>query len=301
MTADDAARAAGSHADHPDGWFFIVGCQRSGTTLMRLVLECHSEVQCCDESSSYNVLRGVASPARLRPRLGLKVPCITEQLASPSWWDYYLIREGLRNRYCGQPIVFMVRNVADTVSSMSDLRIEGEPWNGAAWTEGYLIPALRGKIVNEARFRQRYGAEITKLRDCKHPGLARAAFYWRYKCDALVDYLQLKYPVLVVRYEDLVAHPRLELLRVCGFLQIPWEEGLLHHASAQHTDLRDDGRTIGGTDPTRPIDSASVDRSCSEFDEEQLTEILSMAGEMQPALYPLPVGLPQLQSIVARP
>jgi hypothetical protein len=30
----------------PDSWFLIVGCQRSGTTMLRLILECHSALQC---------------------------------------------------------------------------------------------------------------------------------------------------------------------------------------------------------------------------------------------------------------
>jgi Sulfotransferase family len=37
--------------------FFILGCQRTGTTLMRLVLESHPDVFCYDELKSYAVLR----------------------------------------------------------------------------------------------------------------------------------------------------------------------------------------------------------------------------------------------------
>lgn len=36
--------------------FYIIGCQRSGTTLMRLILDSHPQVSCVDESSAYDLL-----------------------------------------------------------------------------------------------------------------------------------------------------------------------------------------------------------------------------------------------------
>lgn len=38
--------------------FFITGCQRSGTTLLRLILEGHQDIRCFDETRSYGVLAG---------------------------------------------------------------------------------------------------------------------------------------------------------------------------------------------------------------------------------------------------
>ncbi len=37
--------------------FFILGCQRTGTTLMRLILESHSMVKCFDEPQCYEILK----------------------------------------------------------------------------------------------------------------------------------------------------------------------------------------------------------------------------------------------------
>jgi hypothetical protein len=41
--------------------FFILGCQRSGTTLLRLILESHPDIFCYDEIKAYAVLQGTAS------------------------------------------------------------------------------------------------------------------------------------------------------------------------------------------------------------------------------------------------
>lgn len=36
--------------------FFISGCQRSGTTMLRLILESHPFIQCFDEVAGYDIL-----------------------------------------------------------------------------------------------------------------------------------------------------------------------------------------------------------------------------------------------------
>ncbi|MGH9238266.1 MAG: sulfotransferase family protein [Vicinamibacterales bacterium] len=273
-------------ADGRDSWFFIIGCQRSGTTLMRLILESHSQVACCDESLAYNVIRGSGDPARTRRLLGLKVPCLTEQFANPSFWDEFLLRQAIPNPYAGQKLIFMVRDVRDTVASMLELRLPGEPWNGARWYDMNLAPSLRAKIANDMPFRRRYAIELSRLRTAVNPELARAAFYWRYKTEALLDYCALGFPALLVRYEDLVAQPQVELLRVCGFLQMPWEAALLAHHRAPHRDVAEDGSTIGGTDPRRAIDLRSRERWRVSFAPADVRTILEFAGDVQSLLYP---------------
>ena len=66
--------------------FLIAGCQRSGTTLMRLLLGSHSDITCIDEILSYEVLAGTrSSPAT--GLTGFKIPVWTEQLAEPVHLD----------------------------------------------------------------------------------------------------------------------------------------------------------------------------------------------------------------------
>src|SRR5437016_4600645 len=60
--------------------FYILGCQRTGTTLMRLVLECHSKILCFGEVRGYQAL---ANNERTIPYgkeiVGFKIPRWTEQ------------------------------------------------------------------------------------------------------------------------------------------------------------------------------------------------------------------------------
>jgi hypothetical protein len=262
--------------DDPATWFFIIGCQRSGTTLMRLVLECHSRIQCCDEKAAYAILAGRESLVRDRPLLGFKAPCLTEQFADPSWSDVLVLPE-IRSEYCGQKLVFMLRDVRDTVASMLRLRLRGQPW-----VDVHMTPCLEAKLERDPAFAGRYGDVLERLHDASHRTLAHAAFYWRYKVDALFDYLERGFPILPVRYEDLVEQPAIELLRV------PWEPALLNHASVAHAGIDAAGRAVGGTDARRAIDAHSVGQWRTAFTDDQLRVIEEFAGPAQAIIYSTP-------------
>ncbi len=259
------------------GAFLIAGCQRSGTTLMRLVLECHPEVECRDEARSYSVMAGSHRPIRKRPRLGLKIPCLTEQLLEPTLWDPILL-PATTNRYDGEPILFLVRDVRDVVASMRALRIFGRPW-----LDAYLEPTLRAKLAQEVRFAARYGAELSKAAESFHSGSVRAALSWRYKNDAVARYVAASLPLLVVQYEDLVSDPRRELERVCTFLRLPWNDALLAHNRQRHGELDAQGLAIGGTDPRRAIDRHSV--GGHGLTASEVNDVLCAAGDYQRELY----------------
>lgn len=176
----------------------------------------------------------------------------------------------------------MIRDVRDVVGSMLAL---------PHWFERYGNPVLEAKIARDQRFRDFYNREISYLRVASFPRIVRAALIWRYKIDVLFRYLRRGYPILPLWYEALVASPRTELLRICAFLQIPWEEALLRHSNSPHFELGLDGRAVGCTDPERSIDFMSVGRWKSQFTSEQLREIVMIAG---PTLFPLyPSAIPR--------
>jgi hypothetical protein len=260
--------------------FLIIGSQRSGTTLMRLILECHSQIECYDEVSSYEILAGQREADRKKPLSGLKVPQLTEQLAQPFLCDDLDIRArepGVQNSYDRERLIFMIRDARDTVASMLGLK---------SWLALSGDPVLESKINNDSAFANRYAAEIAIARASSYYPVARAALIWRYKSDSLWDYIDRGYRVLPVRYETLVKWPRVELTNVCRFLYVSFESSLLHHAYMPHGELHADGMATGNTNPKRSISDASVGRWRQRFSTPQIDEILRIAGNTQGRLYP---------------
>lgn len=257
--------------------FLIVGCQRSGTTLLRLVLDSHSRIRCHDEFHTSSVLSSPSAAINADYLVGLKAPMLTEQLGHER---LVIGLSSFSNSYASQKLLFVVRDVRDVVASMLALKVDGRPW-----LEGFALPWLKYRSRMDERFHGTYASTFAKVQDARYPRVAGASVYWRTKVDSYFEYLNRGFPQLLIRYEDLVARPRLELLRICGFLEIPWEDSLLCHPSFPHTELLPDGLAIGGTNPLRPIDTRSIKRWRLSLSNEEITEVFHFCGDAQRILY----------------
>lgn len=261
-------------APMPTGRFFIAGCQRSGTTLMRLILECHPDIFCFDETEGYKALMQARSLPPLGKRLvGFKVPRYTEQFGEPLAFDFGL-EETAANFYQSDPIIFMLRDVRDTVASMMSLKA-GE----APWLEVYGRSILAAK-TEEPGFRERFEVEIAQVEKTNNSLAAAGALYWKYKTRAYLDYAERGFPVLNVVYEKLATTPEPVLRRVLGFLRLNWHPALLEHPRFAHREVAPCGRTVGETDPRRSIDRASIGRWKSVLTPEDLDDIWRISGDL---------------------
>jgi hypothetical protein len=156
--------------------FFILGCQRTGTTLLRLILEAHPDIVCYDEMKGYVMLQNSVvenlSTARL---VGFKLPRWTEQLTMPTLFD-----EGAEgscgNFYRGEKILFLHRDVRDTIASMLKLKA-----GVSNWCELWVPRIIHSKIAREKDFRERYSEELSVIGNCHSRLLGLAALYWKYK------------------------------------------------------------------------------------------------------------------------
>lgn len=227
----------------------VIGCQRSGTTLLRLILEAHRSLACFDEKTAYGILAGDAMPETAGLRPVFKIPRFTEQIASEVWSDFG--ERDVKARYSGQPLLFLLREPLDVVSSM--LRLV----NGV-WYDSWVLPILHHRAARDPQFAARWERDRAYAESTRHPREAIAAFYWLYKTEAFERYRRAGYPVYGVSYEALVARPERVLRDVVAAIGEPWDPRMLAHHLAEHGEVDAAGLTVGNTDVNKPIHGCSV-------------------------------------------
>lgn len=256
---------------------FVVGCQRSGTTLFRFLLGARADVRSVDEEVAYPILTGqqpepdgdgADGPGETRRRLTVyKIPRYAEQLLLEDVRDeLFGTNPQFYRREAG---VFIVRDPRDVVASMCALRA-GE---NKSWVSVYGRAMITHRLAERADFAERHADAIDELRDRDWPDHLTAALYWRVRNEALPAYVEAGLPLLPVAYEQLVADPTPHLRRICEHLDLPFDERMLRHQDAEHDQLDAKGLAIGNSDPKRAIDSSSVGRYRDALPPQVVTEI----------------------------
>jgi hypothetical protein len=263
--------------------FFIAGCQRSGTTMMRLVLESHKDIQCIDEQYSYEMLSGrLAPPDTAAALLGFKIPVWSEQLlrAQLHWNEYAYLYGGdpVPNFYDHEPLVFMIRNPFDTISSMLRLKVESD-----SWLQRVGVPVVRA-MAESGRLSDEHRADLDFADSCEEPDVALGALYWKIKAGAALGYLEARLPVHLVIYERFVATPAAFLPGILRHIGVEWDDSVLEHHQRPHDEIVE-GKAIGDTDPARSIDTRSIGHSDSHLSPPQIQLIARIAGDLEKALY----------------
>ena len=238
--------------------FFISGCQRSGTTMLRLILESHPSIQCFDETEGYGILvresKGEDSEFIVKEAaalLGFKIPRFAEQL---TWMEFTDPDYGVfPSFYQDQKVIHIFRDALDVVGSMMRLKAHGE----TSWLERYGRSILHA-LIQHPNSSESYKKKYEALERQGLPIHLVGALYWEIKNKGFFDLLEHNKPVYAVRYDSLVRSPESELMKLSQFLGVSWSDSLLNHPEHPHSELDENGIAIGETDPRRSIDTKSI-------------------------------------------
>ena len=228
-----AAEAARSRdAAHRDPLPVIVGCPRSGTSLLAVMLDSHPLLAVPPETAFLPVvisLRGPSAPLRQR----FFEIVTTDRITVSNWTDFGLDAEALRERLEAiEPFT-----VAAGVRAFYAMYAEKErkPRYGDK-TPGYVfsMPSIAA-LLPEARF-------IHVIRDPRDTALSwRKTWFapsqdfrflgeaWRKHVEAGRDAGAALRHYAELRFEALVRDPERELKRLCEFLSLAWEPAMLDH------------------------------------------------------------------------
>ncbi len=211
---------------------FITGCGRSGTTLLRAMLDAHPELAVPPESYFVVALlkqREVFEPGGTLDRAALE----TELAAAPSFREWQL-------------------PVSDLADHEAFAAADDVPAALAAAYEAYAHRAGKRRAVDKTPFQGPNieliaasfpGARFIHLvRDGRNVAQSLASMdfgpdrldgaiqEWRRHVDAIDDYARDRGDeVLTVRYEDLVAEPTAVLTAICDHLGLPFDQAMLDY------------------------------------------------------------------------
>ena len=223
-------------------YFFIVGCPRSGTTLLQRLVNAHPEVTVTPES--HWIPRLHAKPWALTLEGLVKPKLVRRLLAHPKFARLEISREELMMLAGnGQPTSY-----ASLVSRIFDLygKVRGKALVGdktpdyvrkietlhALWPQARFIHLIRDgrdvalSMMDWPKVRPKPGDFVTWQKD----RVTTAALWWelnvtlgRQAGRPLGSKLYYE-----MRYELLVSRPREAITALCKFLGVPFDEAMLH-------------------------------------------------------------------------
>ena len=181
---------------------FVLSSMRSGSTLLRVILDSHSQI-----SSPHEIhLRDISvSVADGYPEKSLAEAGLDEERLRFLLWDRVLHRElsesGKRILVCKTPTnVFIADEIA------------------RCWPDARFIYLLRHPVA------------IAKSREVYRPEeSAERHTAWLRRFAKALDQARQDHPGITVRYEDLTTEPERVTREVCAFLGVKWEPAMLEY------------------------------------------------------------------------
>ncbi|MGI9019984.1 MAG: sulfotransferase family protein [Solirubrobacterales bacterium] len=272
---------------------FVVGMNRSGTTLLRMMLDAHPDLAIPPETHFVPDLIRATRPLRATPADALAA------MKSHREWEDFAFSDSDALGWL-QALERLEPGPAVRAFYEAYAAREGKPRWGEKTPRYVLRMPLIASALPEARFVHvvRDGRDVALSvldRTVKDVDAAEVARRWRRKIERAREDAPTLEHYLEVRYEDLVANPRRVLERVCEFVELPFDEAILdYHARSGERleEMRRELPGLGGSGglsverrmethkrTTAPPDASRATRWREDMSAGDLTAFERVAGE----------------------
>lgn len=268
--------------------FFILGAGRSGTTLLRAMLEAHPDVHIPPENPLEVTIRDYRRYSRLPWTVLLRI--VLSRLEYHATWDRWDLPLGelYRALSAAPPRARSLAAVLDALYRAHLMRHKPSAirWGDKTPPNTVVLPELRHvfpdlRVIHALRD----GRDVVRsFMEVSREGLPYFAAWW-VRAVARARAFGARWPAqyLEVRYEDLVRDPAATIRRIAAFLELAFDERMLRHSEL---DLRlgdvERYRALGGV--REPIHERSIGRWRTEFDAGQIAELERVLGPTLAAL-----------------
>jgi hypothetical protein len=272
---------------------FVVGVGRSGTTLLRLMLDAHPELAMPPETGFVPDLIAAAK------REGATPETLLEAVTSHrKWGDFPMSEQELLERWRGLDRL----RARGAVRAFYELYAahQGKPRWGDK-TPGYTM--YMGPISNtlpEAHFvhviRDGRAVALSRMRTLalRPTEISKVARRWQKRLHKARDKGAKLDHYMEIRYEALIREPEQTLRQVAEFIQLPWDPGMLDYHERSSERLAELDRDIPAwgkklprsaesrmalhQQTTKPPDTARIDRWRDELSAEEIESFEREAG-----------------------
>ena len=254
----------------------IGGCGRSGTTLLRVILDSHSQVCCGPETNLF------VSKTRLNPGSPTARKLAERFDLSHETMDDLLRRSSSRAQFIDRFFTTVRAQAGKPFwSDKTPRNVQVLPYIFEHFPQARFIHMIRdGRDVvcslrTHPRFRMIDGQPVkldtwNPIEDCVARWVQDVSLGLRYRDDP---------GSLELRYEDLVRRPEPALRPLFEFLGLPWEPAVLKFNEVK-TGSRDPKRFAQNPEAAKPLQSSAVGRWRGDLDEKDLAYVMRKAGTL---------------------
>lgn len=217
--------------------FFIIGCERSGTTLLRVMLSSHPNIAIPYEAIQFSKMLNLKNPWAIQWSRGDYEFAVDRFLAHPFVQDWRISRDQILERLKGKKII-KYKDIIESAYQAYAIKQGKTRWADKTPSNTFDVAMIKREFPN-AQFihivrdgrdvylscKKRWGNQSSRL-DIQKAAKKWAGWVWtayRHTERLGTD----RY--LLIKYEDLVSDPEKTLMNICAFLGEEYSSCMLEY------------------------------------------------------------------------